>query len=157
MSPIGVIHSPFTSPSGMPIQSTGATGIRGSVEIFPPYHSALMDLDGFDRVILIYLFHQTTGWTPTVIPYLDTSPHGLFATRAPRRPNSIGISVVQLLDITGGILTIEDVDLLDQTPLLDIKPYIPAFDSYPDSRAGWLEEAQHRAPVTRSDDRFHLE
>lgn len=96
-----------------------------------------MDLDGFDRAILIYMFHQKTGWTPTVIPYLDTSSHGLFATRAPRRPNPIGISVVQLLDITDGILTIEDVDLLNQTPLLKIKPYIPAFYSYPDSRAGW--------------------
>ena len=155
MTPVGIIHSPYNSPAGMPIQSTGASGAKGTIEIFSPYHEALPDLEGFERIILIYLFHQSTGWSPMVTQYLDTIPHGLFATRAPKRPNPIGISVVRLMGIEDRILRIEDVDVLDNTPLLDIKPYIPAFDAFPISKSGWLEEAQHRVSTARSDDRFH--
>ena len=96
MTPIGVIHSPFHVPAGMPIQSTGATGISGTIEVFPQYQEALTDLDGFDRIILLYFFHQTTGWSSMVTPYLDKTPHGVLATRAPRRPNPIGLSIVRL-------------------------------------------------------------
>lgn len=155
MTPIGVIHSPFYNPAGMPIQSTGAVGISGTIEIFPQYQEALTDLDEFDRIILLYFFHQTTGWSSMVTPYLDKKPHGVLATRAPRRPNPIGLSIVRLTKVTGMTLEIADVDILDGTPLLDIKPYIPAFDAFPKAKAGWMEHAQHQASTARSDARFH--
>lgn len=155
LTPIGVIHSPYQDPAGMPIQNCGAAGETGMIEIFPAYRDGLCDLDGFERIIILYHFHRTEGWTPLVIPYLDTKKHGLFATRAPRRPNPIGLSIVRLIRVSNGILQVADIDVLDGTPLLDIKPYIPGFDAFPGSRAGWVEEVQTRASETRSDDRFH--
>ncbi len=152
--PIGTIHSPFTDPAGMPIQPAGAQGIRGSVHLDSLYGEGLTDIDGFSRIILIYAFHRSRGFSLTVIPFLDTHPHGVFATRAPRRPNAIGVSVVRLLGRKGTVLTIEDVDVLDGTPLLDIKPYIPAFDCFPDERTGWLQDAAAGVSSKRSDGRF---
>jgi len=153
-SPIGTIRSPFTDITGMPIQPTGARGIRGSVEISEPYAAGLKDLDGFSRIILIYAFHKCGQCQITVTPFLDSQVHGIFATRAPCRPNAIGISVVRLTGRSGTTLAIEDVDVLDGTPLLDIKPYVPAFDSYPDSKSGWLDKNSHEAESFRSDGRF---
>ena len=154
-TPIGTIHTLYKTPEGMPIQCPGETGKTGSICIFPPYQEALADLDGFERIILLYHFHGVRGWSPKVVPYLDTTERGLFATRAPRRPNPIGLSVVRLLHLEDGVIEVADIDILDGTPLLDIKPYVPGFDSFTPSRAGWLEEAQLRALHVRADERFH--
>ncbi len=156
-TPIGIIHSPFHDPSGMPIQPPGARGIRGTVEIFPPYRDGLRDLEGFSRVTLIYHFHRSRPGPLIVRPYLDSTDRGVFATRAPTRPNPIGISIVRLISVHGGILTVEDLDIIDGTPLLDVKPYVPAFDAYPDEAAGWLEKAKESVSSARSDGRFHRE
>lgn len=155
-APVGVIHTPYHDIAGMPIQPNGARGTRGTVEILAPFREGLRDLDGFERVILIYAFHRCAGHSLTVIPFLDTMPRGIFATRSPKRPNAIGLSTVRLLDVdvAAGTLTIEDVDVLDGTPLLDLKPYVPAFDSHPGSRCGWFGAVAGNAETARSDDRF---
>ncbi len=152
--PIGVIHSPHKDPRGMPIQPPGAEGVRGTVEVFPEYVEGLKDLEGFSHVILLYHFHRSTGYKLTIVPFMDQEERGLFATRAPRRPNPIGISVVKLLGIDGGRLEIENVDILDGTPLLDIKPYVPKFDAPGDVRTGWLERSGRSVKAKRADDRF---
>lgn len=152
--PIGVIHTPFTQPEGMPIQPAGAAGVRGTVEVFAEYQAGLKDLGGFSHIILLYLLHRSQGFSLEVVPFLDTQARGLFATRAPRRPNPIGLSVVQLHRIEGGVLHVQNVDILDDTPLLDIKPYVPEFDSPTEIRTGWLEEARKSAPARRADARF---
>lgn len=152
--PIGVIHSPFGDLSGMPIQPTGEASAPGSVEIFPEFEAGLKDLDGFSYVILLYYFHRVSGVKLRVTPFLDSEPRGIFATRAPARPNPIGLSVVKLLGIEGNTLRVENLDILDGTPLLDIKPYVPEFDYRPEARTGWLEQAQGKAREMKSDDRF---
>jgi len=153
-SPLGCIHSPFHDIAGMPIQPNGARGVRGTVEIDDRFVAGLKDLEGFGRIILIYSFHKCTGHELHVTPFLDPAPHGIFATRSPRRPNAIGISVVRLVSMNGSTLVIEDVDILDGTPLLDIKPYVPAFDAYPESCCGWFEKVVHKVTSVRSDERF---
>lgn len=138
---IGVIHSPFLTVEGTPIQPRGAAGIEGTVEVASALAPGLKDLDGFERIWLIY-WCDRAGYDEhglVVTPYLDRRPHGVFATRAPARPNSIGMSAVRLLEIRGNVLRISDVDVLDETPLLDIKPYVPQFDCYEVKRAGWLQ------------------
>lgn len=152
--PIGLVHSPFTSIEGMPIQPAGAAGVRGTVEIFSEYSQGLKDLDGFSHVILIYHFHRASPPRLTVTPFLDSLPHGVFATRAPSRPNPVGLSVVKLLRIEQEILHVENVDILDNTPLIDLKPYVPEFDQQAGARTGWLEAARGRVKNRRSDDRF---
>lgn len=153
-TPIGTIRSPFTDISGMPIQPTGARGVKGTVELLDQYAEGLCDLDGFSRIILIYAFHRCTSCQMTVTPFLDTTPRGIFATRAPCRPNPIGLSVVRIIGVQGRTLIIEDVDILDGTPLLDIKPYVPQFDAYPDASCGWLEKRVQDVESFRSDERF---
>ncbi len=153
-TPIGIIHSPHVEQEGMPIQPTGATGISGTVEVFETFADGLKDLDGFSHIILIYSFHRSVGFELVVVPFLDTKPHGVFATRAPKRPNSIGLSVVKLNKVDGRILYIENIDILDNTPLLDIKPYVPDFDAQADVRTGWLSQVQKSATDRKSDDRF---
>lgn len=152
--PIGIIHSPFNDITGMPIQPNGARGIRGTVEIFEEFKEGLTDIGGFSRVILIYAFHRSPSCQLTVTPFLDSTPRGVFATRAPCRPNPIGFSIVHLIEQKGTTLVIEDVDILSGTPLLDMKPYVPAFDSYPEASSGWLEQVVHRAESVLSDKRF---
>jgi tRNA-Thr(GGU) m(6)t(6)A37 methyltransferase TsaA len=152
--PIGVIHTPFTDPRGMPIQPAGAAGVAGSVEIFAEYRAGLKDLAGFSHVILLYHFHRSEGFDLEVVPFLDSQPRGLFATRAPRRPNAIGLSVVRLRKVDEGILQVENVDMLDGTPLLDVKPYVPVFDAPDDIRTGWLEESGRNVKDHKADDRF---
>ncbi|MBD3241312.1 MAG: tRNA (N6-threonylcarbamoyladenosine(37)-N6)-methyltransferase TrmO [Chitinivibrionales bacterium] len=154
LHPIGTIHTPYTSREGMPIQPAGAAGVQGTVKLFDEYRPGLQDLDGFSHVILLYLFHRSDGYKLRVVPFMDTRPHGVFATRAPKRPNPIGLSVVKLRSIDGGVLHVQDVDVLDGTPLLDIKPYVPEFDSREEVRTGWLEEARKTVQRRRSDDRF---
>lgn len=153
-SPIGFVHSPFTDIAGMPIQPSGARGVRGTIDLLPEYAEGLRYLDGFSRIVLIYAFHRSTDYKLMVTPFLDPEPHGVFATRAPKRPNAIGLSVVRLTAIHGTTLEIEDVDLLDGTPVLDIKPYVPGFDSYSDAKAGWLDKKSTNASTFKSDERF---
>lgn len=154
LHPIGTIHSPFSSIEGMPIQPTGAAGVRGTVDLFEPYAEGLVDLDGFSHIMLIYHFHRVTETKLTVTPFLDDTPHGVFATRAPKRPNPIGLSIVRLERIEGSTLYIEGIDVLDGTPLLDIKPYVPVFDARQDCRTGWLEQSGDQVRRHKSDDRF---
>lgn len=151
---IGVIHTPFTDLSGMPIQPSGAGEVTGTIVLEPQYEEGLRDLDGFSHLILIYHFHRSSGFQLMVKPFLDTVPRGLFATRAPRRPNPIGLSIVRLLGIANNILTVQGIDVLDGTPLLDVKPWIPAFDGQGDVRVGWMEKKQEDAHEMRSDGRF---
>ena len=152
--PIGTIQSPYTDISGMPIQPIGARDVQGTVVIFGEYAEGLSDLDGFSRIILIYAFHKCNSCQLTVTPFLDTTTHGIFATRAPCRPNAIGLSIVRLVAVNSCELIIEGVDVLDGTPLLDIKPYVPAFDCYPDEKTGWLAGCEHKVMSKRSDRRF---
>ena len=152
--PIGLVHTPFKQIEGMPIQPSGAAQIQGSVEIFPEFADGLQDIENFSHLILLYHFHRTQAPKLMVTPFLDSRPHGIFATRAPTRPNPIGLSIVRLLQREGNILQIENVDLLDGTPVLDIKPYVPEFDQHPANRIGWLEQARAQVRAKRSDDRF---
>ena len=153
--PIGIIHSPFRTPHGTPIQPTAAYNVEGTVEIFPEFVEGLKDLEGFSHIILIYHFHLVTGFSLLVKPYMDENYHGVFATRAPARPNPIGISVVRLDKIEGNILYVRDIDIVDGAPLLDIKPYVPEFDIRNDvSKIGWLERNIKKLPKARDDGRF---
>ncbi len=152
--PIGTIRTPFQSLAGMPIQPSSSDGARGRLELLPHYAEGLLDLDGFSHIILIYHLHASRGFELRVTPFLDTERRGVFATRAPRRPNSIGMSVVRLLSIEGAVVQVEDVDVLDGTPLLDIKPYVPDFESTTDVRLGWLEKTPRGSRRSRADDRF---
>lgn len=148
---IGVIHSPFPQPDGVPIQPRYAQAAEGTVEVFQPFAEGLRDLDGFERIWLIYWFHQAAAARLIVRPFKDKTQRGLFATRAPCRPNPIGMSPVRLLAVKGRRLRVAEVDVLDGTPLLDIKPYVPEFDHYEIRRIGWLSEAGDR---TTADGRF---
>ncbi|MEG6552047.1 tRNA (N6-threonylcarbamoyladenosine(37)-N6)-methyltransferase TrmO [Desulfocurvibacter africanus] len=154
LRPIGIVRSPWTSLEGMPIQPAGARDAEGQAVLDPQYAQGLADLEGFSHAYLIYHFHGSQGYALTVTPFLDNTPRGLFSTRAPRRPNPIGLSVVRVLGVSGNVLRIAGVDVLDGTPLLDIKPYMPAFDAVPEARAGWAEKSQADVGATRSDDRF---
>ena len=142
LSQIGVIHSPHQEAAGTPVQSALAVGMGGTVEVFPEYAAGLRDLDGFDRIWLVYWFDRAKPAELVVTPYLDKTPRWLFATRAPCRPNPIGLSSVRLLGISGNILRVDGLDILDNTPLLDIKPYIPAFDAFEAKLIGWYETAK---------------
>jgi tRNA-Thr(GGU) m(6)t(6)A37 methyltransferase TsaA len=149
---IGIVRSPFREHAGTPIQPTVADGAEGSVELDASYTDALAGLDGFERVWIVYVFDRAAAFHSSVVPYRDDRPHGLFATRAPARPNAIGLSALRLLSIRGATLRVADVDILDGTPVLDVKPYVPAFDAFPSVRAGWLDE--RRVPAQTADRRF---
>jgi len=136
MDPIGVIHSPFTEKSQTPIQASRSQA-KGTVEIYPEFAKGLQDLEGFSHIFLLYTFHESSGYALVVKPFLDDQLHGVFATRYPCRPNQIGLSVVRLLSCNGNILEIEGIDMLDGTPLLDIKPYVPEFDIRAGTHDGW--------------------
>ena len=138
----------------MPIQPTGAVGAKGTVEIFRDFQKGLKDLDGFSHIILLYHFHQSHGFNLEVVPFLDSEPHGIFATRAPKRPNSIGLSIVKLNKIKNSILYIQNVDILDGTPLLDIKPYVPEFDAPTEIQTGWIHKTMASLLRQKSDNRF---
>ena len=138
----------------MPIQPAGARGVAGTVEVLPEYCDGLKDLEGFSHIFLIYHFHLSQGYSLRVKPFLDDSMRGVFATRAPKRPNAIGISVVRLVEIEGCTLCIEDVDIAEGTPLLDIKPYVPQFDAREAERIGWLAGKVEKAMEMEADERF---
>lgn len=151
---IGVIRTPFEDPAGMPVQPCGAQGIRGTVEVFREFREGLKDLDGFSHITLVYHLHRVNEHRLIVTPFMDSEERGVFATRAPTRPNPIGISTVRLLSVRANVLEIEGVDMLNGTPLLDIKPYVPEFDDEPHVRIGWLERVRGRSRTGKSDGRF---
>ncbi len=152
LKPIGVIHSPYKNSSGVPIQPAVADDAQGTVEVYEQYAAGLQDLDGFERIWLLYWFHRASEANLLVKPYLDTVERGLFATRAPSRPNPIGLSSVRFLGIDGNILKITEFDILDGTPLLDIKPYASKFDCFNVTRNGWLDNVKDIN--TKADNRF---
>jgi len=152
--PIGIIRTPFTEEHGTPIQPSGARGTRGRIEMNPDFCDGLTDLEFFSHIILLYHFHRVQDCSLKVTPFLDTSPRGVLSTRAPCRPNPIGLSVVTLLGIDGPVLSIEDVDMLDKTPLLDIKPYVPDFDHRDTDTVGWLSGKSRNSRHTKADGRF---
>ena len=151
---IGIIRTPFKTPAGTPIQPTGADDVEAKVKIFPEYCQGLADLEGFSHIILLYLFHLSKEFKLKVKPFLDGELRGLFATRAPARPNPVGISVVRLVRIDGAVLYIKEIDVVDKTPLLDIKPYIPEFDIRKVDSTGWIGEKAKKAKKTHDDGRF---
>jgi tRNA (adenine37-N6)-methyltransferase len=151
---IGVIHSPFKEPKNVPIQAAASKGTVGTIEIYPQYAEGLTDLEGFSHIILLYHWHLVRDCALMVKPFLDDKLHGVFATRAPARPNKIGFSVVRLERIEGNILHICDLDIVEGTPLLDIKPYIPAFDCVQASKIGWFSGKIGKLDVARDDGRF---
>ncbi len=152
---IGTIHTPFAEREGTPIQPAGGQGVEGTIELFEEYRDGLKDLDGFSHIVLLYLFDRSKGFDLQVVPFMDVIKRGLFATRAPRRPNPVGLSVVQLDRVENGILHIRNVDMLDGTPLLDIKPYVPEFDSPENIRTGWLEDLRKTVTDRLADNRFN--
>jgi tRNA-Thr(GGU) m(6)t(6)A37 methyltransferase TsaA len=149
--PIGVIRSPWTAARGTPIQPLFAEGARGQAVVDPVYAEALTHIEGFDRLWLIYWLDRAAPYRPLVTPYLDDRSHGVFATRSPARPNPIGLSAVRLVERQGCTLEVADLDILDGTPLLDVKPYVPRFDAWT-GRAGWVDRAPDE--TTRDDGRF---
>jgi tRNA-Thr(GGU) m(6)t(6)A37 methyltransferase TsaA len=152
LEPIGVIETPFREPAGTPIQPSRANGAPGKVRIEPRFQAGLKDLAGFERIWLIYWLHKAPESSLLVTPFLDERQRGVFATRSPARPSPIGISAVRLLAIQDGILEVADVDMIDGTPLLDVKPYVPEFDCYAGSKAGWFDESTSKRRL--ADDRF---
>jgi tRNA-Thr(GGU) m(6)t(6)A37 methyltransferase TsaA len=154
--PIGVIRTPFATIEGMPVQAAlgSAVGVAGTIELDPELADALADLDGFSHITLLYHLDRVGPTKLSVVPFLDNRPHGLFATRSPARPNPIGLSTVRLTGIEGATLRIEDVDILDGTPLLDIKPYVPALDDRSDVRIGWYADRLAEMRDATSDRRF---
>jgi len=152
--PIGIIHSPFKEPKGTPIQPISGKGIKATVEVFPEYEKGLQDIEGFSHIILLYHFHFSKTASLLSTPFMDDTPHGIFAIRSPNRPNPIGISIVRLININKNILHVEDLDIVDGTPLLDIKPYVPEFDTRDAKKIGWLTKNINKLPVANDDGRF---
>ena len=151
---IGTIKSPHKEAKGMPIQPSSARGIKGEIELLSKYSDGLKDLDGFSHIIVIYDFNKSTGFSLQAKPFLDDKVHGVFATRAPQRPNPIGISVLKLNAIRDNRLFVENVDMMDETPILDIKPYVSVFDGVDEEIIGWLSEHIDDADFKKSDERF---
>lgn len=153
---IGTIITPFDKPEGMPIQPTGAKGVKGEIHLKEEYVEGLKDIEGFSHLNLIYYLHLTNGNALTVKPFLDNQPHGVFATRSPKRPNNIGLSTVRLDRVEDNILYISNIDVVSGTPLLDIKPYIPQLyeDTIDDLRIGWFETKHQNAKDKKADTRF---
>ncbi|CDK37883.1 tRNA (N6-threonylcarbamoyladenosine(37)-N6)-methyltransferase TrmO [Halorubrum sp. AJ67] len=152
---IGVIRTPFESPEGMPIQPVGADSVTGTVELDPSFADGLADLDGFSHCILLYHFHASGDDAPlSVEPFLDDERRGVFSTRAPQRPNPIGLSVVSVKSVEGRKLTVGGIDVVDGTPLLDIKPYVPEFDVPSETETGWMDASASTIRSEQADKRF---
>jgi tRNA-Thr(GGU) m(6)t(6)A37 methyltransferase TsaA len=154
IKPIGTIHSPYTKIEDMPIQPKGATGVEGYALLDEEYIDGLQDLEGFSHIYLLYSFHKTKREELLVTPFLDKQTKGVFSTRSPLRPNHIGISIVQLKEIKNNKIIVEGIDILNGTPLLDIKPYIEKFDVVKNSTSGWFKASNKDISTKRSDDRF---
>jgi tRNA-Thr(GGU) m(6)t(6)A37 methyltransferase TsaA len=152
--PIGVIHTPFREPVGIPIQGALRPDTEGTLEVFPEFQEGLKDIDGFSHLIVLYHFHRTEGYKLTARPFLDDTPRGVFSIRGPRRPNPIGMTVVRLNKRDKNVLYIQGVDMVDGTPLLDIKPYFPDIDAHRDVKLGWMGDKLKHNREKQSDDRF---
>jgi len=152
--PIGIIHSPHKTIENIPIQPVGAKGIKGEIEIYPEFKDGLKDLDGFSHIYLLYHFHKSEGYSLQIKPFLDNELRGVFATRAPKRPNGIGLSVLKLNRVENNIVHVENVDILDGTPILDIKPYSSKFNSVENEKIGWLGKNIEQSDDKKSDIRF---
>ncbi|WP_353234591.1 tRNA (N6-threonylcarbamoyladenosine(37)-N6)-methyltransferase TrmO [Diaphorobacter ruginosibacter] len=153
LRPIGVVRSPFVSTSGMPIQTVAAPGAEGSIRVFAEFAAGLRDIEGFEYLIVLTHLHQATEKLE-VVPFMDTQSHGVFATRAPARPNRIGLSIIRLVRVEDCVLHFCGNDMLDGTPVLDIKPYVPALDVRQTGRVGWFRQGLQRLPSMLSDDRM---
>ena len=153
MRPIGRVHSPFVSTVGMPIQTVAATEHSGHIEVFAPYAPGLRDVQEFQYLIVLTHLHEA-GEKLEVTPFMDTQSHGVFATRAPARPNRIGLSIIELLRVEGTTLYFRGNDMLDGTPVLDIKPYVPKLDVRQTERIGWFAKGLTQLPGKLSDDRM---
>ena len=153
---IGEIQTEFSEIEGMPIQPTGAKGIKGKVIIKDKFAEGLKDLESFSHIHLIYILHKVEGYHLQVKPFMDNTKHGIFATRSPKRPNRIGMSVCKLNKIEGNIVHIENVDILNKTPLIDIKPYVPQLyeDTIDELKIGWFEKNYQKAKTKKADSRF---
>ena len=152
--PIGIIHSPFTDIKDMPIQPAGAKGVKGYVDVNQEFCEGLDGIEGFSHIILLYFFHLSKNFSLKVKPFMDDNIRGVFATRAPKRPNSIGMSVVKLVKKEKCRLYIENVDIVDGTPLIDIKPFVPVFDCPDTDKIGWLSNRVKKVFNIKSDNRF---
>lgn len=156
-SPIGIIHTPFKQGKGTPIQPTAGGGIKGKIEMFSQYEKGLKDLQGFSHIILLYHMHKAKEYRLLAKPFLSDTEKGIFAIRAPSRPNSIGLSIVRLQKIEQNMIYIQDLDIIDGTPLLDIKPWVGEFDRRENIRTGWLENNVDKLDHTRDDGRYEQE
>lgn len=154
LHPIGTIRTPFTDPSGMPVQPAGAEGVVGSLVLDPVLAAGLKDLEGFSHLVLLYHFDRAPRTALSVVPFLDNCARGVFATRSPLRPNHLGMSVVELVEIVGSTATVRGVDILDGTPLLDIKPFVDFLDNRQGTRNGWVKASREEFARHRSDERF---
>ena len=152
--PVGYFRSPFSDVKGMPIQPVGGLEIEGIIEILPQFQKGLLDLEGFSHVIVLSHLHQIKGYDLVVKPFLDNVDHGIFATRSPKRPNPIGLSVMRLKSVSQTSIIVAGIDVLDGTPVLDVKPYVADFDQCDASRFGWFEGKSSNATHHLSDDRF---
>ena len=152
--PIGIIHTPYKTPTGTPIQPPASKGVEAEVEVFEKYAEGLTDLEGFSHIYLIYHCHLSSRFSLKIKPFLDDETHGLFATRAPSRPNAIGLSIVDLIRTEKNILRVKNIDILDGSPLLDIKPYVPGFDIRRTRKIGWMEKKIKRMDEAQDDGRF---
>ena len=154
---IGIIHTPYNNINGMPIQPLAAEGVKGYIELFPEYVKGLTDLAEFSHITLLYHLHKINNYDLMTKPFMDTKEHGIFATKSPKRPNAIGLSTVKLLKIDNNVIHIEMVDMLNESPLIDIKPFFSKFDNRTNTKSGWLDN-QMNIPIKnlRSDERFKL-
>jgi tRNA (adenine37-N6)-methyltransferase len=152
--PIGIIHTPFLSHEGVPIQGSGGKGIKATIEIYPEFAAGLKDLEGFSHIILLYHMHLVEKYALIVKPFLDDKNRGIFSTRSPVRPNPIGLTTVRLIEIRDNLLIVEDIDMIDQSPLIDIKPCLPMIDNIQELRLGWLTGKVEQFSQKKSDNRF---
>ena len=156
-SPIGYFRSPYTQIKGMPIQPIGAEDVEGYIEVLPEFTAGLKDLEGFSHVIVLYHLHKISGYELMIKPFLDTERHGVFATRSPKRPNPVGLSIMRLKGVSGANVMLQGIDVLDQTPVIDIKPYVADFDQCNADSFGWFEGKSGNATHHRSDERFAVQ
>jgi tRNA (adenine37-N6)-methyltransferase len=152
--PIGVVHSPFLTPEGTPVQSAASKGTEAFIEIFPEFTEGLKDLEGFSHIYVLFHMHLVNKHALMVIPFLDNKPHGVFATRSPGRPNPIGISVVNLIKVKDNCVFLKNIDILDGSPVIDIKPYNPQFDVFETTKNGWFENRAYNLETKKDDGRF---
>ncbi len=152
--PIGYFRTPFTDIKGMPIQPIGGSDVEGVIDILPEFREGLVDLEGFSHAYVLYHLHRIQGFDLMVRPFLDNDRHGIFATRSPKRPNPIGLSVMRIKEVTEVSVVLEGIDVLDRTPVIDIKPYVMDFDRFEPERCGWFEGKSSDATHLRSDERF---